>query len=98
MRDSLEISVSVIGKKSSNASITVTSEPSLDQTLPSSRPIIPAPTTPNLLGTLSKAKAPVLSTICLPKLAAGISIGEEPVAIIIFLVSTFSEEPSALSI
>ena len=90
------MSLSAIGRKSSSASITVTSEPSLDQTLPSSKPIIPAPTTPSVLGTLSKERAPVLSTICLPKTADGISIGFDPVAIIIFFVSIFSVEPSVL--
>ena len=93
---SFEISGSVIGKKVSSASITVTLEPSLDHTLPSSRPIIPAPTIPNDLGTLLNASAPVLSTILSPNLPAGISMGNEPVAIIIFFPSNSSIEPSLL--
>ena len=91
---SLEMSWSVIGRNSSRASITVTSEPSLDHTLPSSSPIIPAPTTPSFLGTEFKQSAPVLSTICLLYLADGISIGLDPVATIIFLSSIVSVLPS----
>ena len=83
------MSLSAIGRKLSRASITVTLEPNLDHTLPSSKPIIPAPTTPRLLGTSSKQSAPVLSTICVPKIADEISIGFDPVAIIIFFVSIF---------
>ena len=97
LKASFEISGSVIGKKSSIASKTVTSEPSRDQTLPSSNPIIPAPTIPNVLGTVSNESAPVLFTIFSLKLADGISIGVEPVAIIIFLVSISSYDPSIFS-
>ena len=94
LKASFEISGSVIGKKSFIASKTVTSEPSRDQTLPSSNPIIPAPTIPSVLGTVSNESAPVLLTIFSLKLADGISIGVEPVAIIIFLVSISSYDPS----
>ena len=97
LKASFEISGSVIGKKSSIASKTVTSEPSRDQTLPSSNPIIPAPTIPNVLGTVSNESAPVLFTIFSLKHADGISIGVEPVAIIIFLVSISSYDPSIFS-
>ena len=97
LKDSLEISLSAIGRKSSNASITVTLDPSRDHTLPSSKPIIPAPTTPRVSGTLVKPNAPVLSTMFLPKGAEGISMGLDPVAIIIFLVSIFSTAPSAFT-
>ena len=96
LNDSLAISLSVIGKKSSSASIIVTLEPSLDQTLPSSRPIIPAPIIPNDFGTSLNDSAPVLSTIFLPNFADGISIGLDPVAIIIFFVSMFSMDLSGL--
>ena len=88
---SLEISLSVIGKKSSIASITVTFEPNLAQTRPSSSPITPAPITPNVFGTLFSSRAPVLSIIlALSNLADPISIGDEPVAIIICFVSIIS--------
>ena len=93
----MAISGSAIGKKVSIASITVTFEPSLDQTLPSSKPIIPAPTIPSDFGTFSNDKAPVLSTIFSPNLAAGISIGDEPLAIIIFFASITSKDPSLLT-
>ena len=97
--ESFAISASAIGKKLSIASITVTLEPSLDHTLPNSRPITPAPITPTVLGTLLNSKAPVLSTIfLLSKIADGICIGDDPVAIIMFLVSTNSILPSVFVI
>ena len=84
-------------RKSSIASMTVTFEPSLAQTLPSSRPITPAPITPNVSGTLSISSAPVLSNIfLLSNLAEPISIGDEPEAIMIFLDSIISTSPSIL--
>jgi len=50
LNDSFDISlISHMVRKSSRASITVTLEPSLDQTLPNSKPIIPAPTMPSVL-------------------------------------------------
>ena len=65
--------------------MTVTFEPKRAQTLPSSRPITPAPITPRVSGTDSISKAPVLSKIFLSSnFAEGISIGDDPVAIIIF--------------
>ena len=91
---SLAISLSAIDKKSSIASITVTCEPSLDQTLPNSNPITPAPITPRVFGTESISKAPVLSKIfLLSNFAEPISIGDDPVAIIIFLDSIISTSP-----
>ena len=72
--------LSIKGKKSVIASKIVTSEPSLDHTLPSSRPITPAPIIPRFSGTSSKFKAPVLSTTFSLQGAMGISIGDEPVA------------------
>ena len=65
----------------------VTSDPSLDHTLPNSNPIIPAPTIPTVFGNFLNDSAPVLATMCSLKLAEGISIGLEPVARIIFFVS-----------
>lgn len=79
--------------------MTVTLEPSLAQTLPSSKPITPAPMTPKVFGTSSKSSAPVLSIIFSPlNLAEPISIGDEPDAIIIFFDSTISLEPSSFVI
>ena len=92
--DSFDISGSAIGRKSSNASRIVTSDPSLDHTLPNSNPIIPAPTIPTVFGNFLNDNAPVLSTIFSLKLAEGISIGLEPVAKIMFFVSIFSIDPS----
>ena len=48
---SLAMSRSTTARKSSSASSTTTSEPRRFQTLPSSRPITPAPTTPSFFGT-----------------------------------------------
>ncbi len=64
----------------------VTSLPSRFHTLPSSRPITPAPITPNRFGTTSKSSAPALSTMSFPSnFANGSSIGTEPVAMITFV-------------
>ena len=66
------------------ASKTVTLEPKRFQTLPNSKPITPAPITPNFLGTSLIFKAPALSTISsLSTSATGIEIGSEPTARII---------------
>ena len=73
--------------------MTVTSAPSLDHTLPSSKPITPAPIIPSLSGTLSKLRAPVLSTIFSDHFAIGISIGFEPVANIMNFVSKLVLSP-----
>ena len=98
-RDSLAISLSAINKKLSIASITVTFEPNLAQTLPSSRPITPAPITPSVFGTSLKFKAPVLFTIFFSSNSAAlISIGDEPDAIIIFFDSNISIELSSFVI
>mgnify|MGYP003722137787 CR=1 FL=1 len=96
LKDSFAISWSVIGRNSSSASITVTFAPNLDQTLPNSRPIMPAPIIPNFLGTSLKDSAPVLSTIFLLNFADWISIGIEPVAMMIFLASICVIDPSGL--
>jgi hypothetical protein len=64
----------------------VTSAPRRRQTLPSSRPITPAPITPRRFGTLSKSSAPALSTMVLPSnFANGSSMDVEPGARITFV-------------
>ena len=83
--DSLAIALSMIAKKSSNASRRITSEPNLAQTEPNSRPITPAPITPRRFGTSSISNAPVESRIkSLSTGATGIEIGREPEASITF--------------
>ena len=63
------------------ASSTTTSAPSLRQTLPSSRPMTPAPITPSRFGTASNSSAPQESTTCLPSNGTLFnSIGTEPEA------------------
>ena len=80
---SLAICWSIIERKSSIASINTTLLPILFQTLPNSNPITPAPMTPNLFGVSIISKAPLESTIVSPlTFATGISIGLDPVAII----------------
>ena len=72
---------SAAGRKSSSASRTVTSAPSRAQTLPSSRPMTPAPMMPSRFGTSENARAPSLSTMRSPSTSAtGIRTGTEPVA------------------
>ena len=76
------------------ASIMVTSAPSRDQTLPSSRPITPAPTTPMRAGTASNSSAPQESTICSPSnFAMGNSMGVDPEARITFFACKTSTSP-----
>ena len=67
----------------------VTSEPSRFQTEPSSRPIAPAPITSSSFGGSVKQSASVLLTIALPSnFANGSSIGELPMAMTMFFVSS----------
>ena len=69
-------------KNTGMASSMVTSEPKRRHTLPISKPITPAPITPNRLGTASMANAPVFDRICFSSNGApGNSRGIEPVAI-----------------
>ena len=71
----------------------VTSEPKRAHTLPSSRPITPAPIMPSFSGTAENSSAPVELTIFVSlNFAELISIGFEPVAKIIFLASIISVE------
>ena len=92
---SFATSRSAINKKSSIASRIVTLAPRRAQTLPNSRPITPAPTTPSRSGTASNSSAPHESTIRSPsKGAIGISIGVEPLARTILFADMTSTSPS----
>ena len=63
----------------------MTFEPSLFQTLESSKPIYPPPITTKFLGVLSKANAPVEETIIFSSIfPPGKDVGTEPDAMIIF--------------
>mmetsp|Transcript_38730 Transcript_38730/g.82269 ORF Transcript_38730/g.82269 Transcript_38730/m.82269 type:complete len:200 (+) Transcript_38730:589-1188(+) len=76
-------------------STTVTSAPSLAQTDPNSRPMTPPPMTVILLGTFSKAKAPVEETMVFSSSSMpGKLTTSEPVAKMMFLASIFSSPPS----
>ena len=58
-----------------------TSAPSRRQTLPSSRPMTPAPMTPSRLGTASNSSAPQESMICWRSKGRDLSsMGAEPLA------------------
>ena len=78
-------------RNAGSASSTVTSAPSRRQTLPISRPITPAPTTPRRFGTAVIASAPALSsTRRLSNGAPGSARGTEPVATITFFAAIFA--------
>ena len=69
----------------------VTSDPKRRHTLPISKPITPAPISPNFLGTASIASAPVFDNINFSsKAAPGNSRGFEPVAIMMCLAFKIS--------
>ncbi len=85
-----------MNKKSSNASSTITSEPNLDHTLPSSNPITPAPITPSFFGTEVNSNAPVLSVMFSLHGAIGISIGSDPEAKIILSALIVDSSPTLL--
>src|SRR5690606_21820419 len=79
---SRETDSSAAGRNSGKASSTVTAAPSRRHTLPSSRPITPAPMTPSFCGTVLKSSAPTLShTSSLSISTPGRVRGLEPVAI-----------------
>ena len=64
----------------------MTSEPSLDQTEPISKPIYPPPITANFFGTLLRDNAPVEEIIfCSSISMPGNETTSDPVAITIFL-------------
>mmetsp|Transcript_36291 Transcript_36291/g.49849 ORF Transcript_36291/g.49849 Transcript_36291/m.49849 type:complete len:256 (+) Transcript_36291:735-1502(+) len=76
-------------------STAVTFEPSRFQTDPNSKPITPAPTKTNLLGTSLRERAPVEETIFSSSISRpGMDITSEPVAIRIFFVFRVSDFPS----
>ena len=86
----LETSLSSMGKNSFSASKISTFDPNLDHTLPSSRPITPAPIIAKFLGTSVNSKAPELPIMVVPFHGTdGMLIGLEPVAKIIFFAVTF---------
>ena len=89
-------SLSMPGLIRSRYSTTVTCAPSRRQTEPSSRPMIPAPTTIRCFGTAGSDRAPVESTT-LPasKATPGRGVGSEPVAITMFFAARVLTEPSA---
>ena len=60
------------------ASSTTTSAPSRRQTLPSSRPITPAPITPRRFGTASNSSAPQESTTVLAVERHGLAVPSAP--------------------
>src|SRR3954466_652651 len=84
----------IFGKNST----TVTSDPSRDQTDPSSKPIAPPPTTTSRLGTESNAIAWSLDTTVVPSnFMKGNSTGAEPVAITTFFADTLVGSVPALA-
>ena len=83
------MSASSIGSKVFSASNISTSDPNLDQTLPSSKPITPAPIIANFFGVSENSSAPALPTIVVPFHGTeGILIGLEPVASTMFFAVT----------
>mmetsp|Transcript_39661 Transcript_39661/g.114460 ORF Transcript_39661/g.114460 Transcript_39661/m.114460 type:complete len:223 (-) Transcript_39661:451-1119(-) len=79
----------------SRNSTTVTLLPRRDHTEPSSRPMTPPPMTVSRSGTFSKARAPVLETICLSSSAMpGRLTTSEPVASMMFLDSMACSPPA----
>ena len=92
--DSLAICLSIIARKSSNASSKTTWDPSRLHTDPSSNPITPAPIMPKRPGTEAMFSAPVESRInSLSTLATGISMGFEPEANITLSAVTSEVSP-----
>ena len=78
-------------RNAGSASSTVVSAPSRRQTLPISRPITPAPTTPSRFGTSVSASAPALSsTRTLSNGTPGSGRGAEPVATITCVALNFA--------
>ena len=77
-------------------STTVTFEPNLDQTEPSSKPITPPPITTMVSGTFSNSNAPVLVTTVFSSTSTPFNLaGSDPVAKIIFFVEIVSFVPSS---
>ena len=79
--------------------MTETSAPNLRYTCPNSKPITPPPITKRCFGISFSFNASVeVITLSLSKVINGKLAGFEPVAMITFLVSISSEEPSSLVI
>mmetsp|Transcript_16341 Transcript_16341/g.46920 ORF Transcript_16341/g.46920 Transcript_16341/m.46920 type:complete len:222 (-) Transcript_16341:499-1164(-) len=96
----LVTSTSIEGQRRSMNSMTVTSVPRRDQTLPISRPMTPPPTTAMVLGMEAISRAPVESTILPAALSTGTGgrgVTSDPVARTTFLVSSDSVPPSLSS-
>mmetsp|Transcript_27659 Transcript_27659/g.64873 ORF Transcript_27659/g.64873 Transcript_27659/m.64873 type:complete len:243 (-) Transcript_27659:483-1211(-) len=96
----LVTSASIEGQRRSMNSMTVTSVPRRDQTLPISRPMTPPPTTAMVWGMEAISRAPVESTILPAALSTGTGgrgVTSDPVARTMFLVSSDSVRPSLSS-
>jgi hypothetical protein len=89
LRASFATASSAAPRNAGSASSTVTFAPSRRQTLPISRPMTPAPTTPSRAGTSRIASAPALSrTRSLSNATPGSARGFEPVATITCFVTS----------
>ncbi len=87
----LVISSSTPGVMRSRNSTTVTSDPSRRQTEPSSRPMMPAPTTTRCFGTSASSSAPVDDTIFFSStVTPGSGVTSEPEAIRMFFAESVS--------
>src|SRR5260221_6698931 len=87
---------SATGSSASSASSVTTSAPSLRHTLPSSRPITPAPITHSRRGTDSSSSAPQESTMCVPSKGRPLSsVGTEPLASTTWRAASCEVVPSA---
>ena len=92
------ISVSMPGHTLSPNSMTSTSAPSRRHTLPSSRPMTPAPMSTIFFGILVSDSAPVEDTTTFSSnLRKGSSMGSLPAAMMMFLVSMIFLLPSVMS-
>ena len=96
---SFAIASSATPRNSGSASSTVTLAPSRRHTLPISRPITPAPTTPSVFGTSASASAPSLSSTRTLSIAVpGSGRGFDPVATITcFAASSAGLAPSTFT-
>ncbi len=95
----LHVCVSMPGSSWSTSSITVTFEPSLDHTLPSSNPTAPAPITIRLSGTASKERASSELTMFFPSNGTvGSEAGALPAAMITLVPFSDDSFPSLFEI
>mmetsp|Transcript_9991 Transcript_9991/g.20232 ORF Transcript_9991/g.20232 Transcript_9991/m.20232 type:complete len:267 (-) Transcript_9991:495-1295(-) len=87
---------SMAGTMLGRNSMTSTSAPRRDQTLPSSRPMMPPPITAIFLGTSLSASAPVeLTTFSSSMVTPGRGVTSEPVARMMFLPASLTSSPSS---